>query len=45
MVCVLVGVLMVLVGSVIALDYCVELYIFERNGQNWTDIGPVNICI
>jgi hypothetical protein len=45
MVWVLAGSLLVLVGSVISLDYCVELYILVCNGQNWTDIGPVNIRI
>jgi hypothetical protein len=41
----LAGVLLVLVGSVISLDYCVELYTLVRFGQNWTDVGPVNKCI
>jgi hypothetical protein len=45
MVLVLVVVLLVLVGSVISLDYCVELYILICNGQNWIGFGPVNIKI
>jgi hypothetical protein len=40
---VLVGLLLVLVVSIISLDYCVELYILICSGQNWTDIGPVSI--
>jgi hypothetical protein len=46
MVWVSVGLLLVLVlvASIISLHYCVELYILAC-GQNWTDIGPVNIRI
>jgi hypothetical protein len=45
MVWVLVVVLLALVGSVISLDNCVDLYILVCNGQNWTDIGSVNMRI
>jgi hypothetical protein len=45
MVWVLVVVLLVLVGPVISLDYCAELYNFVFNGQNKTDLGPVKIRI
>jgi hypothetical protein len=42
----LLGMLLVLVGSIIiSLDYYMELYILVYNGQNWTDIGSVNIGI
>ena len=41
---VLVGVLLVLVGSVISLDsYLVELKNIGFNGQNMPDLGLVNI--
>jgi hypothetical protein len=45
MVWVLLVVLLVLVGPVVSLDYCVELYIVVCYGQKRTDIGPVNIRI
>ena len=44
MVWVLVGVLLVLVGSIISLDSCLPLYNLVRNGLTETDmIGLVNI--
>ena len=39
------GLLLVLVGFVNFLDYSVELYILVCDGQNWTDIGSVKLCI
>jgi hypothetical protein len=42
----LVGLVLVLVGSAILLDNCVELYILVCNGQNWTNVGLQSIvCI
>jgi hypothetical protein len=45
MVGVMVGVLLLLVGSVLSLDYCVELYNLVCNGQTYTDIVSVSLRI
>jgi hypothetical protein len=41
----LVGVLLIVFGSGISLAYCVEVCILVCNGQNWTKVGSIIICI